>query len=432
MPEPGTAELALSDKLRYCVGYVGINITENVIGLWFWGMYAGTSGQGGLGPYFAMAMAQLVARVVDSCADPIVAHFSDNFRSPLGRRIPFLRGSALPLVVAMVLVFMPPVHHASYANAVYLGIVLSAFYAAFTAYAAPYLALLPELAASHSQRLSLTSIQAVFSLMGVGIALVLSPLLVEAVGFRLMALILGAISLATLWTPAYGLNERRFSKDRFDGEPMVKSLLEALGSRPFAAYLVANLAFWFGFNIVRSHVPLYVTSLIGQGKSAVALYMGLTVGACLLALPLAGLAAKRFGNKRTMTAFLACDAVLLPFLYFLDVPQSTEVRIQLGCAIMALMGVPLAGLFIVPNAIIADITDYDERLTGRRREAMFFGAQGFFSTVSLGLSLVVAALLRVAFGGLLALKLTGPLGGLFALMSVVALRFYPESEVKRS
>ena len=39
-------------------------------------------------------------------------------------------------------------------------------------------------------------------------------------------------------------------------------------------------------------------------------------------------------------------------------------------------GFSIGGLFVIPNALIAEIVDYDEHLTGMRREAMFFGVQG--------------------------------------------------------
>jgi GPH family glycoside/pentoside/hexuronide:cation symporter len=49
-------------------------------------------------------------------------------------------------------------------------------------------------------------------------------------------------------------------------------------------------------------------------------------------------------------------------------------------------------LFAAPTAILAELVDLDERRTGMRREAMYFGAQGLFVKAAWGgSSLIVMA-----------------------------------------
>jgi len=96
---------------------------------------------------------------------------------------------------------------------------------------------------------------------------------------------------------------------------------------------------------------------------------------------------------------------------------------------MFFAGIPLAGLFVIPNAIIADLTDYDEMNTGQRREAMYFGAQGFCLKVTLGISTYLMTLMFEKFGNSaaepLGVQLTGPVGGVFALLGMAAFFFFP-------
>ena len=54
------------------------------------------------------AAALFVALVVDAISDPLVGSLSDNFRSKLGRRHPFMFAAALPLGLAIFLLFSPP------------------------------------------------------------------------------------------------------------------------------------------------------------------------------------------------------------------------------------------------------------------------------------------------------------------------------------
>ena len=51
---------------------------------------------------------------------------------------------------------------------------------------------------------------------------------------------------------------------------------------------------------------------------------------------------------------------------------------------MAVIGIPAAGFMMLPFAILSDVVDYDEQLTGQRREAIFFGMQGVAQKLMLG------------------------------------------------
>lgn len=51
----------------------------------------------------------LIARMFDAVTDPVMGYMSDRTHSRIGRRRPYVIGSALPLGVALYLLFSPPV-----------------------------------------------------------------------------------------------------------------------------------------------------------------------------------------------------------------------------------------------------------------------------------------------------------------------------------
>ena len=55
-----------------------------------------------------VAAAMAIALVCDGFFDPLVGQISDNFRSPWGRRHPFMYASALPMALAFFAIFNPP------------------------------------------------------------------------------------------------------------------------------------------------------------------------------------------------------------------------------------------------------------------------------------------------------------------------------------
>jgi len=90
-------------------------------------------------------------------------------------------------------------------------------------------------------------------------------------------------------------------------------------------------------------------------------------------------------------------------------------------------------IFIVPDAIVAAVSDLEVKLSGQRREAMYFGAQGFILKLALGLSTVITGALLQLFGSTLAqplgIQLTGPISAIFILIGVIVFSRYPEKEV---
>jgi GPH family glycoside/pentoside/hexuronide:cation symporter len=86
-----------------------------------------------------------VGRIFDAVTDPWIASCSDRCHNKLGRRIPFLRYSAVPLGIVTVLVFISPVNGQSGTNALFLLVMDLLFYLCMTLYCTPFNALIPEL-----------------------------------------------------------------------------------------------------------------------------------------------------------------------------------------------------------------------------------------------------------------------------------------------
>jgi len=87
----------------------------------------------------------------------------------------------------------------------------------------------------------------------------------------------------------------------------------------------------------------------------------------------------------------------------------------------------------VPDAIVAAVSDLEVKLSGQKREAMYFGAQGFILKLAMGLSTLITGALLQLFGSTitapLGIQLTGPVSALFILIGVLVFARYPEEEV---
>ncbi len=421
-------------KLAYGIGAGGYSLIDRIMVTWLMYFYVLTpiKGEEALISGFAFGIIMFLGRVVDAIADPIIARWSDNHSGHLGRRIPFMLYSGILYTAVFIALFYPPATGESPLNSIYLTLMLGIYFALFTAYVCPHLALLPELARSNKDRVDLSTWKAVFSILGVAGAAVAGGMLIDSIGNYGMIWVMGGVGLVMLYVPMF-IRERDYAKS----EPATLGLVDALKTtfrnRPFMVYLAGNVTFWLGFNIVTLNIPPYVTVLLGGTEGDTAIYFGLVLVMALLCFPLVNIFSKRFGLKAVMLFSLILFAILLPGIYFLGQPLFGLSPQMFGYILMALMGIPVSAIFVVPDAIVAAVSDLEERLSGQRREAMYFGAQGFILKLALGLSTIITGVLLDYFGKTadqpLGIRLTGPVAAIFIVIGAIIFFYYPEKEV---
>ena len=242
-------KLPLWGKIAYGAGAGGFSLIDRVLITWLFYFYITSPLEGveALMPPFLFGVIMFFGRVVDAVADPVIARWSDNYRGSLGRRMPFMLFSGVAYVAVFILLFYPPLAAKSALNSLYVALLLGLYFALFTAYVCPYLALLPELARSNRDRVDLATFKAIFSLLGVGVALIGAGILIGALSFHGMIWVMGLIGLVLLYIPLL-IRE----KDYAEAEPATLGLIEAITTtfhnRAFLIYLIGNVTFWLGLD----------------------------------------------------------------------------------------------------------------------------------------------------------------------------------------
>jgi len=428
------ARVTLGLSLRYGAGYAGIAVVTQTVLVWLAYFYAPPveTGMAALVPIRWVGIAVLVGRIVDAVSDPLVGAWSDATRNRLGRRRPFLIYGAWPLAATFVALWFPPPGLGPLATTLYLGLMVSLFLFFFTVYTAPYLALLPELARTRAERVGLATWQAAFQIAGLTVAVVGSGPLIERYGFGGMGVALGVMSLASFLVTAWGVPEPPGEHPPTPG--LVSSVLLTLRNRPFVHYVTCQVLAWIGFNAGIIGVPYSVTVLMGGTEADASVALAIAFAVAVAAFPLLGLISQRRGLKWTLQAALLVLAFALSLSGLvgrLPVPLTPFAQ---GLVAYVLAGAGTAGMFVIPNAMMAEIADFDQRLHGTRREAMFFGVQGLLTKAAMGLSSYGATWLLQTGGfsverpwGLVAL---GPAAAVCILLGVAALAGYDEEAVR--
>jgi len=442
-------------RFAYGLGAAGFQITDRIvvaIAVYFYlpppgrGLESQVSPQVFFGFLTLYGLAMLAGRVVDSAADPLVGYLSDRSRSPLGRRRAFLVYGVLPMVGLPVLLFWPPGPPGSALNAFWLAGVLAAYFGAFTVYVAPYLALIPEIAWTQEERVKLARLMAVISFpIGAGFGTAWTIGYTGALdadydpvtAMRLVVVSASVVAFVLCVVPIFAIDESRFARTRPSDLSLRESFAATLGDRPFRIYLVAQLAMLFGVNMVQPVLPYVATVLLGRNEAFAAVLGAATLVGIFVALPLAPTAVRWLGPRRTMSWILGIFGVAAIGLGGLvPIPSGAPgdtANVVLAFAVSGVIGVPVAGLLVVPHVLLSQLIDFDEVRTGQNRAAMYFGVQGFLTKWMYGVSLWTLTLLLSRFGNSPdapeGVRLVGPIAGLACLAAVGLFARYPEREI---
>jgi GPH family glycoside/pentoside/hexuronide:cation symporter len=391
-----------------------------------WLLYFYTEANDFLSP-LAVGAILTVARLVETVDDGLIGFWSDRTRSRLGRRIPFVLAATPFWVLFSVLLFTPPTSSAA-ATAAYLFIVLELFFLASTLSGGPYEALLPEIASSSAERVQITWMRVYFGVAGAAVGLVLSGLLIDAAGYAAMAVSVASLALVARYVGVAGIWRHASRTQQPADVGLGEALRATLANRYFLLFLPTFALFQLGFQVLLGVLPFLVKAALEVDEEGawVGALAAVAIGTMALTIPLAARLARRRPKHQAYRVFLLAAVALFPLLAFAGFLPGIPVEAQLVAG-MVVVGLPIAGNYLFPAPLTADIIDYDELRTGLRREATYFGAQNFVEKTTSALAPLVLGIL-LTLGRTtedpLGIQLAGPVAAGIVLLGYLSFRRY--------
>lgn len=363
--------------------------------------------------------------MIETLDDPVIGWWSDRTRSRWGRRIPFILFGTPLLALSFWLLWVPPADAGIVLIALFFFVVLEVHFFANTVVGAPYEALQAEIATTSPDRVSLGAWKVFFGTIGLVLALVVSPTLIEAFGFSGMGVVLAVIAGLSLYAMLFGLWRRgtlsRPAVQQSEQIGLRQSIRISLGHSPFRALALSFVLFSIAYNGLILLMPFYVTVIHGRGEGDVRNFLGGVIVAVVLALPLMGWAARRFGKRAVYAASMLAISGYLVFLgvgAFRPVIPGIDLAAQ-STVLIALSGLGFAALFVFPGAMMADVVDDDTARSGRRRAAVYYGMFKTLEKLAQGAGTLLFTLLLQLFGYTaersLGIQLALPVAGICAL-----------------
>ncbi|HSJ54394.1 MAG TPA: MFS transporter [Anaerolineae bacterium] len=417
--------------LLYGLLSLGSTTVWGVMSAWLLYFYLPPEGEGSaLVPAALYGGAMLVLRVLSAAITPSIGYLSDRTRTRWGRRLPYIMGSGLPMLVFFVLLWTPPFRGTSSWNLVYLVAVLGGYNLAYILNQVPTMALLPEIAVTDGHRVRVSVWAAVMTVLGMMLAAGAGPLIARF-GFAHTALIYALALLPAFYLPLLVLRER----PEYQARPAARlnfrqNLVTMARNRAFLFMTATGLCFWGIMGLVQAVVPYIVTEICLLQESDTMLFYLPAVLASLLCYPLISWLAGRWGKWRVFAGSLLASALVLPGLMLIGDWLPLSLKAQ-GMLWVTLQAAALSGVVVLPRALGAEIVDHDEELTGQRREGIYYATWGLLDQVVNG---VMAALLPLLLllgrshlepQGPLGVRLVGVLGGAVLFAGFLIFLRYP-------
>lgn len=334
-------------------------------------------------------------RLFDAVTDPWIASLSDRCTSPKGRRIPFLKWASLPLVLTTVLVFWSPVNENSWINAVFLFVMVMAYYLSITAYCTPYNALIPELGHNQQEQLNISTIISFTFIAGTAVAYLapviwggLIPTFGRVNAIRITFAVMAVIAFLCMQVPVWSINEKEYVNTMPSQDTAFSSLASTFRNREFCKFVGSDILYWIAITMFQTGLPFFVTSLLKLPETNTTIYfVGMTALSLVFYIPINRLVPKLGKKKLILTAF---GIFALSFLYtgFLGKITVIPAGVQ-GLILMVVAALPMAVFGILPQAVVADIARSDAKRTGSNREGMFYAARTFAFKLGQSLSMLL-------------------------------------------
>ncbi len=371
-----------------------------------------------------IGIASIIYAVWNAINDPIFGFITDNTRSKLGRRIPYLRFTAPFLALTFVLVWLAPEGAGEPAQFWWMLVTMLLYDTCYTIIGLVHGALIPELTESDVERNQLSISSSLFGLMGYVLGFFLPDFFrpkagsgdVSLFSLQLAMAIVAVISALFIILTSYKVKERREFAIVDQPINLWESLKYTFTNKPFWIFVTANFLMTFMHAMATGSI-FYLADYVTQ-TSAIVLLVYL-FAPLALGIPLTDFVVKRLGLLKAQQAYMIVAGLGLASLAF--------VPVNLIPVSLIVAGIGFSGQQTITYNLLGQVIDEDEMRSGQRREGAFFGANALLTKPAQSLALFLTAFILERSGFITRamnaneIFLDQPASALFGIRSIVGL-----------
>ncbi|MBQ1396843.1 MAG: MFS transporter [Eubacterium sp.] len=342
----------------------------------------------------------LIGKVWDAVTDPIMGNIADRTRSRFGpKRFYILIGSVISAITFILMWVAFPGSGMAGKYIFYAGMYML-FSTGFTIVMVPYNGLLPDMVEDYQVRGSFSSVRMIFSTFGAILAGLIPTLLIKdntnAGQYLTVALIFGVIFLITILITFAGTWEKEKPVIRISFKESFTQSFTVYKSRAFRLFIAIFLCGQGAADFVTGLAVYYVDDVLNAyGGGRFTYLMGVIllsqfIGTILFA-PIMAKTSKKFP---VLVGFPVRIAATIALLFF----SHEGVNFFIILALSFIIGLGMSASSVTIYAILADMADVDELITGINRPATCSAMATFVRKIATGLSSAIIGVLLTMVG----------------------------------
>lgn len=337
-------------------------------------------------PPAAMGFIFGLSRIWDAITDPVAGYLSDRTTLAAGRRKPWILGAIPFICCAFYMMWNPDASLSPTGNLIWVGIGVVLFYTAITAFVVPHVSLGAELSTSYHERNRVFGFRHAAWTSGALLALIALYQLIVASEPRVAAFYVSLtaclVTAAMLLWLFFTIKER--SEYQGKGE---RNVLTAFGDVLRNPHALVVLGAYFIENIGGATIGVltpYIAQYIVGTPELTPLYILAYLIPSAFSVPFWLPVIRRLGKKNVWILSLIVSGLGFGAMFFLE--QGDEI---LYAVLAAICGFSACAGAVAAPSIQADIIDYDEYRTGKRKEGTYFATWNFVFKTATGFTLML-------------------------------------------
>ena len=354
--------------------------------------------------------------LVDAFADPFIGRWSDMTRSRIGRRHPFIFGSALPTAAFFILAWFPPAGLSDMQMGFWIFALASLTRMSISAFEITTSAMNPEMTSDYAERTKLFGLRYFFGYLGtfgftafsLAVFFVATPEIsrgqLNPEGYVKFAWLGGALIFAAILVCGFGtLNRVPYLRQRDElGEGAtppshLKEMVTAFRNRGFLAIFGFGVFKYTAIGLYAATTVYFSTYVFKLQANELALLTFDSLIAAVLAAPLAPRFSRWLG-KRNTSMFMAIIGITLGisplFLTLIGAffEPGDPLLLPTLFVIGAVYGAMIAISLINTSSMLADVVEDHAVRTGQHTAGVFFAASSFMQQCSAGFGIMMAGI----------------------------------------
>lgn len=364
----------VGDKVGYMFGDFGNSLLFNFIGSYLLVFYTDAFGISAA----AVGTLMMVSRIWDAINDPIMGVIVDKRKAGKnGKFRPYLKYMGIPLGIFTILTFLVIPNMSESMKLPYAYITYIGFGMAYTAINIPYGSLASVMTSDPVERTSLSTWRNLAATFSMILLMVLTPKLIfganNAVSVK--GFVIAAVIYVIIANIAYQLSYRMTSErvvhevnDKQEKVSLMETIKTLVKNRALIGLILGSLGTLTAVFLPGSlNTYLFKDYFQAPGLLGIAGMVGM-IGT-FVALPLTTKLVAKFGKKNVSTYSLIISIAAYAVMVFLP---SKNPYVYMGLNVISGIG---AGFYnMIVWALVGDVIDYQEYLSGKREEGTVYAA----------------------------------------------------------